>query len=141
MRMQAAPLPLSAENQYHRNRCRLRPHFAVLTLWLVVLLSGCSTNTVAIVEPANAGERLGFLRDGETTRQEVLDRMGAPYGVNEADRALTYRVFENDLGKFVVAAKALPTPPYSRAEYSVTLIFDEKDVLKRHSLVFKGGVP
>lgn len=139
--MQAGPLLPSTQYQDHSIRYRLCPCFAILTIWLVTLLPGCSANMVSSVEPSSASKKFGFLRDGETTKQEIFDRMGDPYGVNAADRAFTYRVFENDLGKFVVAPKASPTPYYSRAEYSVTLIFDERDVLMQHSLVFKREIP
>lgn len=140
--MQAGPPLSSMENQDYSIRCRPCPCLAILTLWLVTLMAGCSANMVSIVEPSSASRKFGFLRDGETTKQEVFDRMGDPYGVNAADRALSYRVFENDLGKFVVSpTKTSPTPYYSRAEYSVTLIFDDRDILMQHSLVFKREIP
>lgn len=78
-------------------------------------------------------QKFGMLRNGETTKQEILDRMGHPASTFEQDHALTYRVFENGIGKIDVGV----TRPPSRAEYSLVLIFDDRNVLNRHSLVFK----
>ena len=100
---------------------------------LVVLLSACSSTTVSPVDPSIAIKKFGFLRDGETTKQEVLDRMGHPLGVHGTDRTLTYRVFENVLGKI-----DLGVSEYPRTEYALVLMFNDKDVLRQHSLILKG---
>lgn len=101
---------------------------------LVALLSACSGTTVSPVDPSIAIKKFGFLRDGETTKLEVLDRMGPSSRVHETDRTLTYSVFENELGKIDLGGSE-----YSRGAYSLVLIFNDKDVLRQHSLILIKG--
>lgn len=126
--------PLSSEDRHTEPKYLrlLRNHF--IGMLLAALLSACSANTVSPVEPSITTQKFGFLHDGETTKQEVLDRMGPPFRAHEMDRTLTYSVFENELGKIDLGANT-----YSRAGYTLTLIFDGKDVLRQHSLIFQGA--
>ena len=125
--------PLSSEDRHTEPKHLRFSRRLLIGTWLVVLQSACSNITASPVDPSIAIKKFGFLRDGETTKQEVLDRMGPPVGVNETDRTLTYRVFENELGKI-----DLGVSEYLRAEYSLVLIFNDKDVLRQHSLILKG---
>jgi hypothetical protein len=110
-------------------RCRV-----LLAALLLASLCACGT-PVGSVSSEEAGRKLGFLRDGETTRREVIERLGEPLAVHTFDRdaMLAYRLFENELGRFSTA-----WPPRSRGrEYEVVLQFDDRGVLRRHALVAK----
>lgn len=48
---------------------------------------------------------------------------------------LLYPVVENQLGKVDIGSPAPHT--ISHSAYTLVLLFDERDVLSRHSLVFK----
>lgn len=98
-------------------------------------LSACATSPVAPVEPGQVMRKLGFLRNGETTRREVLDRMGTTLASYEKDAMLTYLLYGDELGGFSVGAP--PARGTLRGEYSLVLVFDAQDVLRKHSLVFK----
>jgi hypothetical protein len=98
---------------------------------LVLLIAGCAT-PVQPVAGSEVATKFGFLQEGKTTRQQIIERMGAPRAEFEKDRVLTYWVFENQHGKMDVG-----TPPKSSdgRSYSLVLAFDERGVLLRHSLV------
>jgi len=116
--------------------CKAKPAVAtILVLLAAGLASACSTSPVAPVDPAQVMQKFGFLRDGATTRQEVVDRMGAPHATYEKNSMVTYVVFGNELGNFNVGIP--PSRGSSRGEYTLVLVFDARDVLNKHSLVFK----
>jgi hypothetical protein len=102
---------------------------------LPLLLAACAAAPVGPVDPARVAQGFGFLRSGHTTKQEVLERMGPPGATYERDRVLTYAVFENQLGRFDVGSTPRSAAP--RGEYTLVLVFDERGILGKHSMVFK----
>ena len=71
---------------------------------------------------------LVFLESGAPTRAEVVRRLGAPDALYEGGRIVAYRVAEDEGGYYL--------PGLSRpAQYSVVLVFDAGDELRRYSLV------
>jgi hypothetical protein len=121
---------------------RRRPGTARLVVRLRALLAlafaiaGC-----AKAPPGVTPDRalLAFLRDGETTRSDVLLRLGEPSGSFAEERILTYRIGGDDERGRWVQGRALlaggPPVGASRAQASLVLVFGEGGVLERHGLV------
>lgn len=90
---------------------------------------GCTTTI-----PGASPNLLAFLHPGETTRQEVVLKLGQPSGTFEQDRILTYRLGEDgQQGYFIVTPKSLM--PWSQVRHSLVLVFDARGVLEKQSLV------
>jgi hypothetical protein len=88
----------------------------------VALIASSLTGCTATIPPADA-DLLTFLRAGETTRQEVLGKLGQPSASFEQGRVLTYRVgHDAKQGYHVVTAN--PRQLWEGVRYSVVLVFD-----------------
>jgi hypothetical protein len=105
-----------------------------LSKWIRVtilagLLVGCATTAPPPADP----HLLDFLRDGQSTKETVLLKLGQPSAVLESGRILTYRVGqEKDRGYFLREACATN---WVELKFSLVLVFDPAEVLERHSLV------
>lgn len=96
---------------------------------LLLLLTACTT-----VMPGADLKLLEFLRDGSTTREEVLLKLGEPSATLEAEKILTYRIGgDGDLGYFVETRKG---DSWQNVQYSLVLVFDSNAVLQKHNLVY-----
>lgn len=107
---------------------------SLIQLLAAAVLAACASGPVTPVEPAQVALHFGFLKPGTTTRQEVLERLGAPRERFDRDRMLTYRVHENRLG--TLAVSAFGPDRMGAREYTLVLAFNERDQLTRHTLVF-----
>jgi hypothetical protein len=58
------------------------------------MIAGCATVVVPL-EPQLVSERLPFIRDGKTSKEEVLSRLGEPANRYEGGRILTYEMCED----------------------------------------------
>ena len=107
----------------------------VLTiLLLTVALVGCVTGP-----PRGRADLLNFLADGKTTKEEVLVQLGQPSGKFEQEKILTYQlVYESgNNGYYVVERESSwnNEPVWLNTQYSLVLVFDGQNILRRHSLV------
>jgi len=100
-------------------------------------LTGCAHNVQTVNREIAQHAGLSFLRNGETTKAEVLSRLGRKYAQFDGGRLLAYRLD----GKYQVVARDF-TNYHSRGhlewgngKYSLVLVFDENEMLQRHSLV------
>ena len=64
-----------------------------LFLVSALLLAGCST--VMQLEPQLVSERFPFIRDGKTSKEEILSRLGEPGNRYQGARILTYEMCED----------------------------------------------
>ncbi|NIO08634.1 MAG: hypothetical protein GTO40_11740 [Deltaproteobacteria bacterium] len=106
--------------------------------FLLVFAQACSTKS-----PTDTlrSQWLPFLEDGKTSRIVVLSRLGRPSSRLEKGRILTYRLqmdhqdilrpVSQGLEEFVIDRKLYGEHPM----YSLVLIFDDNDVVRKHSLV------
>ena len=81
---------------------------------------------------------LSFLEDGETTRADVLLRLGDPSGFFEAGRILTFAVAVDEKDELRILTRRMGTPDrvsWRPGIYSVVVVFDERGVLERHNIV------
>lgn len=112
-------------------------------LALVLALAGCASTP-----PKGRADLLDFLADGKTTKEEAITALGQPSGRFDSERILTYRLgFEpRNQGYYLVereaGSSAWPAgsqssgwPTWSRASFSLVLVFNEMAVLEKHSLV------
>ncbi|MFM1767992.1 MAG: hypothetical protein RJA22_521 [Verrucomicrobiota bacterium] len=96
------------------------------------LLAGCAT-----LPPARA-DLLDFLRVGQTTREEVILRLGQPSGTYEQERILTYRIGQaGDEGYYLVSPRAVGPEgaPFHAERFSLVMVFDAQGRLEKHQLV------
>ncbi len=105
------------------------PHVSAVALALAVGLLGCSTTLHTAAAP-DTSTALAFLRDGETTESQVVERLGRvmrrfPEGV------VVYRL--------AIESKRLPPMPVQgdcpENCYDLVLVFDASGTLKAHSLL------
>jgi hypothetical protein len=76
--------------------------------------------------PLEVEERwLGFLHSGQTTREDVITRLGIPSASFENDRILTYRLSASEAG---VSSRWF-------GSFHLVLVFDERGRLAEHTLL------
>ena len=100
----------------------------------MVTLVGCVTGP-----PKGRADWFSFLADNQTTKEEVILKLGQPSGRFESERILTYRLgceSGND-GYYVVERESSwnNEPVWLNTQYSLVLVFDGQNILRRHSLV------
>ena len=123
---------------------RLGNTFAGAFLLLGLATACAPMSRLALGEPTEL-EKSGydFIRNGDSTREELLARLGAPSYNFENKRILIYR-FQQEQNRISLlsASQAKPTVPDSRRNLgNVVLIFSQDGVLERHSLVIPKGIP
>jgi hypothetical protein len=109
---------------------RPRILLTVSLLWLALcLIEGCGYHNVRLIVPKqNEQTPISFLKDGQTTKAEVMSRFGQKQtGTFEGGRIL---VFMLDKQYRIVTYD-------DKARFHLILVFDDRDrqVLKTHSLV------
>ncbi|MEI8290717.1 MAG: hypothetical protein WCH99_14720 [Verrucomicrobiota bacterium] len=110
-----------------KNGINLGICFMLLALGLLV--AGC-------VSPVPGASRnlLSFMQNGQTTRQEVILKLGQPSGSFEHEQILTYRIGEDkDQGYYLVSPKFMQ--PWQSVRYSLVLLFDDRGVLQKKNMV------
>jgi hypothetical protein len=102
----------------------------LLSFVVLALLCGCQT--ARMVDPTVISKQEGFIADGKTTKKEVQDRFGPAQSVYEQGTILVYHVNLDDHGRI-----SLRQNKNSSCDAYV-LVFDDHDLLERHSLVKNG---
>jgi hypothetical protein len=112
-----------------------------LRLFVVSILGpalGCAYGVPLSIAEVET-KHLAFLRDGETTREEILLKFGDPTGIFEDGRILTFRLEASETAVIPVRReydRDLPGVTHWRlANLSLVAVFDDKNVLRRHALV------
>jgi hypothetical protein len=108
---------------------RMRPLITSCLLLVSFQYGACGYHHVEPVRP-DAYSRvatLSFLKDGETTRTDIVSRLGQPSGTFEQGRIITYWLDT----EYRVAGRGEET-----TRYSLVLVFESPNevLLKRHSL-------
>ena len=113
------------------NDHRFRVTLLIVSLSIAIgCLGGCVT--AGKVDSSTMSKYEGFIQDGKTTRQEVLDRLGPAQSDYESGRILIYHVYLQDDGRMTLDKKGTC--------HACVLVFDTDNLLERHSLV-KYGCP
>lgn len=100
---------------------------------LFPLLAGCATPRLLADKTF-----LEFLEDGKTSKQMVILKLGQPSGTFDGEKIVTYRLgSEEEKGYFLLDRQAgWPRPgDWTGTTLSLVLIFDEHNVLQKHSMV------
>ncbi|MGB2818642.1 MAG: hypothetical protein WBC37_15620 [Burkholderiaceae bacterium] len=98
---------------------------------VVMILVGCAEPGPI---PGARPDLLGFLKEGQTRRDEAILALGQPSATFEKESIITYRVgHDAKQGYFIVSPRELQ--PWANARYSLVLVFDDKGVLRAHTLV------
>ena len=106
-----------------------------ILLIVAILSAGCAATPMTPQQVVQGP--MGFLKEGQTTREQILLRLGSPYAGFEKERILTYRLSED--GKPVEeyrgmdSASAADDP--TLVAYHLVLVFTPGNVLERFSLV------
>jgi len=108
--------------------------FTVLSL-LILLPSIFGCDTIRAVDPATIAGREGFIEDGRTRRQEILERLGPAQASYENGAILIYHVYVDKDGRIGLQRDNR----FSCDAY--VLVFNAQQVLQRHSLVKHGCAP
>jgi hypothetical protein len=108
-------------------------------LWVAVLalLAGCGDG-VGVRTDSEPDPDLSFLRNGRTTRADLVARWGEPTRTSGDGSILGYRLSVDASGGVAAARPEPPAPlahrfPRETREYSLVLLF-EHDALVRHAL-------
>ncbi len=116
--------------------CNLSSHRIVFLLLL--LLTGCTPTVTRQASPT----LLEFLQNGHTSKQEAILKFGPPSWTTERERILFYRLGNTNKGYVVLALGDPLFPPGAsmwrsgiQGKFSLVLVFDDKDILQRHSVV------
>lgn len=97
----------------------------ILLVFLAAFLAGC------VSVPVGQGDLLDFIHDGQTTKEDVLLKLGEPNALYEESRILTYRLSQDEKGWILLG----PTKGWGEAFVNLVLVFDAQGVLRRHSQV------
>lgn len=93
---------------------------------------------VAVMEADVVKGRIPFLREGRTTREEVLNRLGHPTGEYDDGRILIY-VLQEDVTDRLHSGPVGGAPnrgsQWRPTQYQLVLVFGTGGVLERQSLV------
>ncbi len=127
-----APPPLFG---YFPVRIKVMKRQVPSAVFAVLLLAGCG----APPPPHGRPDLFDFLADGQTRKRQVLDHLGQPSGTFESGRVLTYRVGYEPAnhGYHIVGREsgASGWPTWVNAKYSLVVVFDGADRLRRHTLL------
>ena len=100
---------------------------------LCILLAGC------VVAPNARKDLLEFLERGDTTREEVIFRLGEPSASFEQERILTYRLGEyGEKGYFVISPRVVAPAEASSwqfVRFSLVIAFDENGKFQKYRLI------
>jgi len=107
---------------------------ALIYVLLSVILTSCAHKVQIVNQEIFREAGLSFLKDGETTKAEVLSNLGTAQAQFEGGSILAYRL--DDTYQVVIRTYASGgCLEWGRANYSLVLVFDEDEVMQRHSLV------
>jgi hypothetical protein len=108
-----------------------RRSFCLGVVGTVLIVAGCAEPAPI---PGARPDLLGFLKEGQTRRDEVILTLGQPSATFEKESILTYRVGQDDRqGYYLITPRELQ--PWANVRYSLVLVFDDKGVLRAHKLV------
>jgi hypothetical protein len=137
---------------------RSRFVIAMLQVPLLFLGSGCGYHSVQIASPApNEQTPLSFLKDGRTTKTDILARLGEPWTLEDR-RILVFgeengsikletksvlgapQIWEMEKGRILIFAldrRFRTVSSANKVQFHLVLVFGDEDnhLLKRHSLI------
>ena len=114
-------------------------------IFMALLNVGCATPRIKPIDKMDFSDRLSFLINGVTTREEVLLKLGEPSGRFEGERILTYMLSIDNNKKLRVLPRQLAINYYDPRLYalnsmvcSLVLVFKENNILEKSELICSG---
>ncbi len=93
----------------------------------LALLAACAGGPEITVAEADR-KYLDYLKVGQTTREEVISRLGAPAAVFENERILTYRLA-------LITERGFVNSYQYGGSYGLTVVFDRSGRLEKYKLL------
>ena len=122
--------------------------FTMFFIGITVLVSGCATPLIKPIDKMDFSDRLQFLINGTTTREDVLLKLGEPSGRFEGERILTYMLSVDDKRDLRVLPRPLAVSRTDPRVYeldpmvcSLVLVFQSNNLLEKSELVCSGDEP
>lgn len=115
--------------------------FAAIGFLILLVVSGCAETRLQTVDDSILQQQLALMEDGKTTKQEILLKFGIPSAQFEGEKILTYRLrFNQKENRFEVVSREVDRrdPRFAewlQTEYNLVLVFDEKHILQKHSML------
>ncbi len=110
----------------------------ILAIASVVMLAGCATPKIQLADAQMLlNLELTFIKDGETTREEVALKLGVPSAQLEGDRILMYQFRAGEDGKLNLVSPIFSgnLRGWGSGTSSLVLVFDARGILQKHSMV------
>lgn len=106
--------------------------FIALAIFSALLANSC---VLSEVRPAGQErtQEIKFIRDGITTKREILNRLGTPREEFEEGQMFIYMMCRNPANKLSLSSDCLGG--FGCDVYNLVLHFDIHAILKRHSLI------
>lgn len=114
---------------------------AALGFLILLLFSGCAETRLQTVDDATLRQQLALREDGKTTKEDVLLKFGIPSAQFEGEKILAYRLrFNHKENRFEVVSREVDRrdprfAEWMQTEYNLILVFDEKHILQKHSML------
>jgi hypothetical protein len=114
---------------------------AAIGFLIILLLSGCAETRLQTVDDATLQQQLALLEDGKTTKEDILLKFGIPSSQFEGEKILTYRLrFNQKENRFEVVSREVDRrdprfAEWMQTEYNLVLVFDERHILQKHSML------
>jgi len=115
--------------------------FAAIGFLILLVLSGCAETRLQTVDDSILQQQLSLIEDGKTTKQDILLKFGIPSSQFEGERIFTYRLrFNTNENRFEVISREVDRrdprfAEWMQTEYNLVLVFDEKHILQKHSML------
>ncbi len=130
-------------NWLSSNRFCMRRFLGICIFYgfLMIMLAGCAlVPTLKAADAELEGKWLGFVKDNVSTKQDILLKLGPPSAQFEGEKILIYRLMLDEKEGLVPVNRSFdPQDPriseWSRGQFNLVLVFDEKNILVRHSLL------
>lgn len=114
---------------------RIDKTLTLAVCFVLPLLASCATTSPPVEKMAEKAFQ-EILQYGKTSKQMVMLKLGQPSGTFEGERILTYRIGKDETGYFMLDRQTgVPRYGWSETKFSLVLIFDEHNVLQKHSMV------
>lgn len=115
--------------------------FVAVGLLIILLFSGCAETKLHTVDDSILHQQLSLLEDGKTTKQDILLKFGIPSAQFEGERIFTYRLrYNQSENRFEVISREVDRrdprfAEWMQTEYNLVLVFDDKHILLKHSML------
>jgi hypothetical protein len=109
-----------------------------LAIAFIAALGGCATPKIQVADAQLLlNSELAFLKDGETTREEIALKLGVPSAQLEGDRILMYQFRAGEDGKWTQVSPIFSgnLRGWGSGTSSLVLVFDAGGILRKHSMV------